>query len=497
MGFAGDGWLKKVSLVGGPAINICPVSSDLRGASWGADGTIVFAERASGGLFRVSAVGGEPEILTTLDEGQGEIAHRWPEILPGGRAVLFTVAHGVRIEDRQIVALNFATGEQLPLIPVGSGPRYSPTGHLVYGVGGTLRAVSFDLERLVITGDPVPVLDDVMTKSTELGNPGLQDGAVNFSLAQQDGSLVYVSNVPEARPRSLVWIDRQGQEEPLALEPRNYAMARISPDGTQVAIDRRDEENDIWIWNIARETMTQLTFGPTPDFLPAWTPDGHVVFSSRREGARAQLFMKAADGTGTAERLTDSPVDLFSKDVSSNGQNVVFTAASRSQQSDLRMFTMDGERVVEGLLETPSSESNATVSPDGRWLAYQSNESGETEIYLRPFPDIDGGKWVLSTDGGTGALWSRDGREVFYRSRAGNLMTVTVSTDAGSLVPRFGRAAVLLEGSYLSGGYDVSSDGQRFLVIREDSSSSDSSGGPDIILIQNWFEELKRLVPTN
>ena len=311
VGFVSDGALRKVPVLGGPSVTICPLSSRLRGASWGADDTIIFAEEAHGGLFRVSAGGGDPEALTTLDEGQGEIAHRWPEILPGGQAVLFTIARGVRTEDRQIALLNLATGEQSPLVPLGSSPHYSPTGHIVYGVGDTLRAVSFDLDQLAVTGAPVPVLENVMAKSTEFGNVGPQDGAVNFSLAR-NGSLVYVSNVKQVPLRTLVWMDRQGQEEPLAVEPGNYAMVRISPDGTQLALDRRDRENDIWIWNIANETMTQLTFDPTPDFFPAWTPDGHLVFSSRREGTRAQLFVKAADGTGTAERLTDSQSDVGS-----------------------------------------------------------------------------------------------------------------------------------------------------------------------------------------
>ena len=248
--------------------------------------------------MRVSANGGEPETLTTVDEGRGEIAHRWPELLPGGRAVLFTNARGVRTENREIGLLDLATGERSGLIRTGSNPHYSPTGHIVYGLGAALRAVSFDLDKLRVTGDPVPVLQDVMTKSTEFGSMGPQDGAVNFSLAQ-DGSLIYVSNVTQARPRNLVWVDREGQEEPLALEPRTYAAARISPDGTRIALDRRDEDNDIWIWDLVRETMIQLTFGPTPDFVPVWTPDGRVVFSSRREGARAQLFVKAADGPGS------------------------------------------------------------------------------------------------------------------------------------------------------------------------------------------------------
>ena len=332
-----------------------------------------------------------------------------------------------------------------------------------------------------------------MTKSTEFGSVGPQDGAVNFSLAQ-DGSLVYVSDVVHARPRTLLWVDRQGREEPLASEPLNYEVARNSPDGTRIAIDRRDHENDIWIFDLASETMTQLTFDPTPDFVPVWTPDGRVVFSSRREDTRAQLFVKAADGTGIAERLTDSPNDLWAMDVSPDGKHVVMRE-NLSSRGDLLVMAMEGERQVEGLLETAFSESDAAIAPDDRWLAYQSNESGQNEIYVRPFPDIDGGKWIASADGGTTPRWNPEGGELFYRAPDGRLMGVPVSTDVESLAPRLGRRSVVLEANHL--GYDVSPDGQRFLVIKGAESVAATTAGPDIILVQDWFSELERLVPKN
>ena len=493
VGFFADGLLKKVPLAGGPSVTICPLSSRLRGASWGPDDTIVFAAEGHGGLLRVSANGGEPETLTTLDEGQGEIAHRWPEVLPGGQAVLFTSARGARTEDREIALLNLASGGRSRLIPVGSNPHYSPTGHIVYGLGATLRAVSFDLDLLAVTGDPVPVLQDVMTKSTEFGNVGPQDGAVNFSLAQ-DGSLVYVSNVMQASPRNLVWVDRQGREEMLASEPLNYAVARISPDGTRVAIDRRDEENDIWILDLARETMTQLTFDPTPDFFPVWTPDGRVVFSPRREGARAQLFVKAADGTGVAERLTNRSNDLWPMDLSPDGKHLVMRE-NLPPRGDLFVMAMEGEHTVEGLVGTPFGESAASISPDGRWLAYHSDESGQAEVYVRPFPDIDDGKWLASANGGTAPRWNPEGGELFHRAPDGRLMSVPVSTDDASFAPRIGRGRVLFEATYLE--YDVAPDGQRFLAIKEAESTATTTAGPDIILVQDWFSELERLVPKN
>ena len=252
VGYVDGPALRKVSIHGGPPVTICelPGAAASRGASWGPDDTIIFATATTRRLWRVPADGGEPEELTTPAPGEG--AHLWPEILPGGEAVLFTIMLGP-VENAQIALLSLATGEFKILIRGGSNPRYAPTGHIVYGVGGTLRAVGFDVERLEVTSDPIPVLEGVVTKAS---------GAADFGISG-DGSLVYITGDPQLeQSRTLVWVDRDGREEALAAEPRAYTYPRISPDGSQVALDVRDEERDIWIWDFTRETLRRLTFDP-------------------------------------------------------------------------------------------------------------------------------------------------------------------------------------------------------------------------------------------
>jgi serine/threonine-protein kinase len=478
--------LKRVSVLGGPSETLCPMDAPLSGASWGDDGTIVFATRGRRGLFRVAAAGGEPEALTTPEAESGE-SHRWPEILPGGKAVLFTVETGTGLEDRRIALLNLETREQVPLIPIGSQPRYAATGHIVYGTDGTLNAVPFDLARLSVTGDPVPVMEGVLTKPSF--------GAVEFALAQ-DGSLVYVTGGETAGTRTLVWVDREGREQPLSAESRIYLNPRISPDGTRVALDVRDQENDIWIWDFAGEMLTRLTGDPEPDTNPVWTSDSQrVLFRSQREGT-PQVFIKAADGTGTAEPLTDHPIGLRPFSVSEDGQHLVMQTPSATNTQLVRTALEGG--VTEVLLDSDGVEvkgRNPALSPNGHWLAYQSVELEQPQIYVRPFPDVGASWWQISTAGGIQPAWSPNSQELFYRDPTPSLVAVPVRGEGATFT--WGNPEVLFETQgYVTGqgrSYDVSA-GDRFLMVK----LGDETGTlPDIILVQNWFEELTRLVPTN
>ena len=311
VGFFGGGRpLQRVSIRGGPPVPIAEVDGTPRGASWGADDTIVYATSDVGtGLWQVPSGGsGEPELLTTPDAERGERDHMWPEILPGGQAVLFTIVPQGAIENAQIAVLSLEHGTYEVVLPGGSHARYVPTGHLVYGVRGTLQAVGFDLDRLAVTTDPVPVVDTVNMKGT---------GAANFSVAQ-NGSLVYVRWAQGAGGAvSLVWVDRDGNEEPLAAQPGAYNEPRISADGTRVALRVVDDSgnNDIHIYDLARNNLTQLTFTAESECCPVWMPDGErVVFGSFRDGP-LNLYVKNADGTGEAERLTEGPDGKFPQDV--------------------------------------------------------------------------------------------------------------------------------------------------------------------------------------
>ncbi len=476
--------LKKVSILGGPPLTICQMDGNLRGASWGVDDTIVFATQATGnGLWRVSAAGGEPDALTRPNVSSGELGHQWPEILPGGEAVLFTIVMKGSIEEARIAVLNLETGEQQGLLSGGSNPRYAITGHLVYGHKGTLRAVGFDGDRLEVTTDPVTVVEDVMTKP---------QGGASFDISE-NGSLLY--RLSRRVRRTLVWVDRDGHEEPLAAEPRSYANPSVSPDGTRVAIEARDQEEDIWIWDFTRETLTRLTFDPASDFYPVWTPDGrHVVFSSRRAGP-ANLYWRAADGTGGAERLTEGANNQYPHSFSPDGTRLVFVENSPGDPGfDLRLRMFGGDRQTYTLLVSDFDEENGEISPDGRWLAYQSQASGRYEIYIRPFPNVDSGRWPISTSGGTRPLWAPDGDELYYFTSGGELMAVPLQTRPTLSA---GRPDPVLQQQYPVGesagpNYDISADGQRFLMIKDD----DSAQPTQLVLVENWFEELQARVPT-
>ncbi len=403
VGFWVDGELRKVLIEGGAPVRLCEALRPL-GASWGADDAILFGQHGVG-ILRVSAAGGTPEVLVPLDlpvRGHG------PQILPGDKAVLLTLGDGPNWNDAQIVVHSLETGERKVLIEDGRDARHLPTGHLVYVLDGTLLAVPFDAERLEVTGGPVPMVEGIDSASPS--------GASQFSVSDT-GSLVYVSG--QTTKRTLVWVDREGREEVLKVEPRAFSHPRISPDGSRIALALRDQEEDIWIWDLARETLTRLTFAPGRDSYPVWTLDGQrLVFSSDRDGSQ-NLYWKAADGTGSVERLTKSESDHFAYAFTPAGGQLVFLELGE-QGADLGVLTLEGSS--EPLLATEFDERTAALSPNGRWLAYESNDSSqyEIEIYVRPFPNVDEGHWQITRDGGSRPLWAPDGRELFYLRGGGS-----------------------------------------------------------------------------
>jgi serine/threonine-protein kinase len=486
--------LRKVAITGGPPITLASLDEGARGATWAPDDTIIFAtNNPATGLQRVSAAGGTPEVLTRPDRAHGEADHLWPEILPGGHAVLFTITSQTGgLETAQVAVRDLRSGTQKVLLRGGSHGHYLPSGHLVYVASGTLRAIPFDPTRLETHGSAVPVLSRLVTKDTGTGD---------FAVAT-DGTLVYLDapgGLAAANARTLVWVDRSGKEEPVAAPPRGYQHPRLSPDGTRVALSSLDEESDLWIWDLRRAPLTRLTLDPGLDWFPTWTPDGRrIVFSSNRGGAM-NLWWQAADGTGAAERLTTRVAAEFVTGITPDGTAVVFSEATPTMGRDLLQLALDGTRRVTPLLQTKFDEYNGIVSPDGRWLAYESNSSGPFEIYVRPLPNVGGGQWQVSTAGGTRPLWARSGKELFYVGADGALLRVPV--EASGTTWSAGTPTKLLEGRYYAGdgasagrAYDVSPDGQRFLMIK--ASGTDAGAAPPaLIVVQHWDEELKRLVP--
>ena len=482
VGYWQAGELKRIAISGGAPVVITEGADNLNGAIWGADGTILFGQ--TDGIYRVPATGGTPALVIAVEDGERLDG---AQLLPGGDTVLFSVMAGTSWDDAQVVAQSLSSGERTIVLEGGSDARYLPTGHLVYALGDGLFGMAFDADSLSVTGGAVPLAQGLMRANGTAGaNYGVSD----------DGTLVYVSGGGAAAERSLVWVDRNGREEPLAAPPRNYIYPRLSPDGTRVALDVRDQELDIWIWDLARETSTRLTFDAGQDQYPVWTPDStRVLFSSTRDGP-SNVYWKAADGTGTVERLTESANSQWSYSLSPDGQSLVLREQQPGTAFDLRVVSLAGDRAVETLLATEFIELNGELSPNGRWIAYQSNQSGQQEVYVRPFPNVDDGQWQISTSGGTESLWASSGRELFYR-RGAELMTVPVEAES-SFTP--GTPEVVFNGPYRLGlgrAYDVSADGQRFLMITEGGDAEGASAPPQIIVVQNWFEELRRLVPTD
>jgi Tol biopolymer transport system component len=326
-------------------------------------------------------------------------------------------------------------------------------------------------------------------------------GSANFDVAR-DGTLVYVAGAPQSNARTLVWVNRQGDEEAIKVPPRAYLYPRLSPDGTRIALDIRDQDNDIWLWHVARETLTRITNDPALDRFPVWTHDGqHVIFSSDRAKtssdlakAGANLYSQAADGTGTVEQLTDSPLLQAATAVSPDGTRVII---EQGNKRDLMMLTLDREHRLLPVVQAESIAQNGVISPDGRWLAYESDETGRFEIYVRPYPDVKAGRWQVSTGGGNQPLWNRNSVELFYLTPTGALMSVPISRGTGW---NTGVQTKIFERPYTHGNqsaaqtYDVSLDGKRFLMMKPLGDSQQPGIAPTLIVVQNWLEELRQRV---
>jgi serine/threonine-protein kinase len=501
--------LIKIAMSGGPPVPICRVDGQLRGASWGADGTIVFATSdPNTGLFSVPANGGEPNALTKPDPQQGELDHTLPFFLPGRRVILFTITAMGGLDSSQIAALDLESGDrkivlrgathaQYVDVPTGSGQ-----GHLLYAAAGGLRAVRFDPARLEVVGESVPIVETVLTKSS---------GAAQFTVSE-NGTLVFIQGTSQATgagpasPRSLVWVTRQGREEPIKAPPRPYATPRLSPDGQKIALGIRDQRNDIWTLDLTNGALTPVTLDPAADYAPVWTLDGkRLIFSSERAGP-PNLYWQASDGTGRAERLTTSSNFQSGLSLVPDGSGVLVKESVQALPANLTLLRLDkpsetpglGNLHTEPLLQENRTEDNAVVSSDGGWIAYESDESGQYEVYVRPFPNVDSGRTQVSVNGGTKPLWAPSGRELFYIDAGGFLTVVPVQTS-----PTFSRGnpvQVLSTRYYLSGArtFDVTRDGQKFLMIKEMPGAGQPGAGQiaassatTMTVVLSWFEELK------
>ena len=481
--------LERIAISGGAPVTVGPVALNVNGLSWAADGMIYIGQPE--GILSVPATGGTPELIISIEEGTEVYG---PRLLPDGDSLLFTEAPEGEWDDARIVVQSLSTGEKTVLIEGGSDARYMPTGHLSYALGDGLFAVAFDPDSLTVSGGAVPLVQGVM----RAGNG--QTGVANYRVSE-DGTLIYVTGSTLTNGKTLLWVDREGLVEPINVPPRNYFHAQLSPDNEFVALTVFDEELDIWIWDLERETLQRLTFDPSRNIAPIWSPDGQRVAFTQDVNGTEEVFWQAADGSGTAEALTEeSAAGVMPNDISPDGTTLIYASSSFvGGGADIWMVPTAGPATEETpLLASAADERSASLSPNGQWLAYQSDESGQSEVYVRPFPDVDSRRVQISTGGGGSPLWSRDGRELFYYVIGAPASIMAVSVE---LEPTFrpGRTELLFQGEFVVPGprgsfYDVSLDGQRFLMVQELAEIGERER-PQLIIVENWLEELKRLAP--
>ncbi|UCF36074.1 MAG: protein kinase [Acidobacteriota bacterium] len=486
IGFFTRNELKKVSVSGGTPLRLCEVNLN-RGGTWAPDGTIIFAASPSSGLSSVAAAGGTAEELTVL--GEQEVSHRWPQVTPDGKAVIFTVLGSTsrNFDEANIEALSLETGERKVLQRGGTYGSYVPTGHLVYFQQGTLFAAPFDLASLELSGSPAPILENVVSE------PG--DGGAQSSIAAS-GLLAYIEGTAELPKYGMFLVDDRGRTTPLSEDQKTFAEPRFSPDGSKLAVQITQQSNtDAWIYDLKRGVSTRLTFDEGNDVVPIWSPDGrYIAYTSDRHGGPGNVYLKLSDGTGEIERLTEGSNTQWVSSWSPDGKYLLFT--EESDPGGLYTIDLEGDRTPQPFLETPFNEAEGTFSPDGRWIAYQSTESGQTEVYVRPFP-ASGGKWQVSTNGGSHPRWSLDGKELYYR-KDGGIMVVPVNLSGSSF--QYESPRQLFDGDFSSvaflgsvyADYDVGPDG-RFIMLRSENTSRTQN---QVVLITNWFDRLNNMVPS-
>jgi Tol biopolymer transport system component len=476
--------LKRIAISGGASALITAIPprpiSAYGGGTWVQNGTILFFELE--GLFRVSDMGGKPALVMPM--GEGERAYS-PGVLPGGDIVLFTLMTTQNRDEAQIVAQSLSTGKRTVLVNGGYDAHYLPKGYLTYVLGDSLFAVAFDARRLTVSGRAVPLVQDIASEF--IGYPAA------FYAVSNNGTLVFAP--ADATRAELVWVDRAGREESLGIKACYCHNPSLSPDGTRVVFTMSQDNGkniDLWVWSLAQHNLTRLTLEGGLQDAPVWTLDSaaiayHVIPDS--------VFLRPADGTGARERLLQGS-SYPQPWAWTPGGDLIFTDRSAGTDS-IGALAVKGDRQRRSVLVAESGRIvRVVVSPDGHWLAYQSNESGESEIYVRPYPNVDAGKWSVSSGGGEAPKWARDGHTLFFLGSK-SLMAARVES-----APNFAfqaPEAVLDRSKYLLSTpaplqYDVSPDGQRFLVLKPVAQAG-AGEGARVVVVENWYEDLKRLVP--
>jgi serine/threonine-protein kinase len=472
--FGQQGRLKKVPSAGGSAIDLGD-SPGWQGGSFAPDGSLIVNPRHGQGLVRISADGRNRAVLTTVDDAAGEAGHHWPHVLPDGRHVLYTLeVDGKPYSEARVVLLSLETGQRRVLIEGGTNARYLPTGHVVYWREGAVWKVSFDARRLEVTGQASLVLANVMVSEA--------NGQAHFATAA-DGTLVYLGGRDTQTERSVMLVDRTGRARALTGDRRSFESVSSSPDGRQLVVAITAANDSLWTMGLDRPSLTRITF-ESENARPVWSPDGsRIVLARHRGGEPRKLFVMPSDGSGAPELLRDAETAEMPESWTAAGNLLAFTRPSAQTGLDIWVMPMDGDRSPRPFLATRFDEIHARFSPDGRWIAYTSNESGRYEVYVRPFPG-PGQKQLVSVDGGMEPRWRGDGRELYYR--AGDAVMVAEVTGSRVAPPR-----LLFRGRYTESEpqwptWDVMPDGRGFLMIQDFAQPRRT-----LSLVQNWFVELR------
>jgi serine/threonine-protein kinase len=489
--FDRGGELRKVSIDGGRPIAICKVNGTSRGASWGGDDVIVFTTSSSAGLLTVPATGGTATMLASVTADERAYYH--PSVLPDGHGIVFTVVPAGT--DRPYVAHLDHSGQRTSVIRDASQPGYVRGGYLTYASGPppqSLWAVRFAPATHQVSGTPVRVVEDLADVSTGL--------SVNVAVSPR-GTLAYIRS-PGVPDRTLAWINRAGLETPIAAPSRTYQAPRLSYDNTRLVIVITEFERanaDLWTWDLSRgaadQALLRFTFEPGYETYAAWSRGGRIIYNAQREGVQS-MFRRAGDLTGAEERLTQGSNNQRPFAVSPDERHLIFGETTTDTASNLMLLTLDGRSTSEVLLSTPFDEENADLSPDGRWMAYESNESGREEVYVRPFPDVNREVFKVSSNGGRSPAWSPSGGELFFvNGTTMHAVTVQVAPTFrhGRPATLFDRPSVLFDGRNVTRGgskrmYDVSKDGQRFLVVKVAGTDDADTARHSIVVVHNWFE---------
>jgi serine/threonine-protein kinase len=486
--FTGDN-LKKVPAKGGDAITIRSIMIPF-GGSWSEDGSIVASLAAASPLWRVSSASAHGRHVMALSDG--DITHRWPQVLPGGNAVLFTASSTQSgMDGANIKAFVFKTGVTKTVQRVAYFGRYLPSGHLLYVHQGVLYAVAFDAGRLETRGAPIALVTDVAANS--------DIGAGQFDVSR-NGTLVYLAGHENTGFQPVVWLDSSGNTRPLLSTPGLYYQLRLSPDGKRLALVASSKGNDIFVYDWQKDAMTRLTFDGH-SAMPIWHPDGkHIVYQSTSNGTFS-LYWIRSDGAGEPQRLQASPNNLYPTSFSPDGRRVAYHQVYARPGDDLWTLPLDmadpdhpkpGQ--PELFLRTPADNQWPVFSPDGRWIAYRSSESGTQQIYVRPFPG-PGGKWLISEGPGTVPRWSPNGRELFYITRDYRIMVVDYAVNGNSFVA--GRPRFWTGSEKRLRGADLAPDGKQLIGMPVLEEPRPLGSSVHVTFLLNVFDELRRRIPSS